>query len=50
MVKIMIIIYTMLNIYTIKQKSLGYIFLLCIIMQPGPGFFCNFLANILFTR
>ena len=26
MVKIMIIIYTMLNIYTVKQKSLGYRF------------------------
>ena len=26
MVKIMIIIYTKLNIYTVKQKSLGYRF------------------------
>ena len=33
MVEIMIIIYTMLNIYTVKQKSLGYIFFLCTIMQ-----------------
>ena len=31
--KIVIIIYTMLNIYTVKQKSLGYKFLLCVIMQ-----------------
>ena len=33
MVKIMIIIYTMLNIYMVKQKSLGYRFFLCTIMQ-----------------
>ena len=33
MVQIVIIIYTMLNICTVKQKSLGYKFLLCIIMQ-----------------
>ena len=33
MVQIVIIIYTMLNIYTLKQKSLGYKILLCIIMQ-----------------
>ena len=33
MVQIVIIIYTMLNIYTVKQKSIGYKFLLCIIMQ-----------------
>ena len=33
MVEIMIIIYTMLNIYTVKEKSLGYIFFLCTIMQ-----------------
>ena len=51
MVKIMIIIYTMLNIYTVKQKSLGYRFFLCTIMQNQvQDFFCNFFANILFTR
>ena len=33
MVQIVIIIYTMLSIYTVKQKSLGYRFLLCIITQ-----------------
>ena len=33
MVQIVIIIYTLLNIYIVKQKSLGYKFLLCIIMQ-----------------
>ena len=33
MVEIVIIIYTMLNIYMVKQKSLGYIFFLCTIMQ-----------------
>ena len=33
MVKIVIIIYTMSNIYTVKQKSLVYKFLLRIIMQ-----------------
>jgi hypothetical protein len=33
MVQIVIIIYTTLNMYRGKQKSLGYIFLLCIIMQ-----------------
>ena len=33
MVEIVIIIYTMLNIYTVKQKSLDYIFFLCTIMQ-----------------
>jgi hypothetical protein len=50
MVRIMIIIYNMLNIYRVKQKSLGYIFLLCIIMQNQvQDFFCNFLANILFA-
>jgi len=32
-VQIVIIIYTMSNIHTVKQKSLGYNFLLCIIMQ-----------------
>ena len=45
MVEIMIIIYTMLNIYTVKQKSLGYKFLLCIIMQnQDQDFFYNFLV------
>ena len=40
MVKIMIIIYTMLNIYTVKQKSLDYRFFLCTIMQNQvPEFF-----------
>jgi hypothetical protein len=33
MVEIVIIIYTMLNIYTVKQKSLGYRFFLCTITQ-----------------
>ena len=33
MVEIVIIIYIMLNIYTVKQKSLGYRFFLCTIMQ-----------------
>ena len=51
MVQIVIIIYTMLNIYTVKQKSLGYKFLLCIIMQNQvQEFFYNFLDNILFIR
>ena len=44
MVKIMIIIYTMLNIYTVKQKSLGYRFFLCTIMQNQvQEFFLYFL-------
>jgi hypothetical protein len=44
MVQIVICIYTMLNIYTVKQKSLGYIFLLCIKMQNQVhDFFVNFL-------
>ena len=51
MVKIMIIIYTMLNIYTVKQKSLGYRFFLCTIMQNQvQELFLYFFANILFTR
>ena len=51
MVEIVIIIYTMLNIYTVKQKSLDYIFFLCTIMQnQAQEFFCNLLANILFIR
>jgi hypothetical protein len=51
MVQIVIIIYTMLNIYTVKQKSSGYKFLLRIIMENQVlDFFCIFLANILFTR
>jgi hypothetical protein len=33
MVQIVIIISIMLNIYTVKQKSLGYRFLLYIIIQ-----------------
>jgi hypothetical protein len=50
-VQIVIIIYNMLNIYRVKQKSWGYKFLLCIIMQNQvQEFFCNFLANILFNR
>ena len=51
MVQIMIIIYTMLNIYTIKQKSLGYRFLLRIIMQNQvQDFIFIFWATILFTK
>ena len=47
----MIIIYKMLNIYMVKQKSLGYIFFLYTIMQNQvPKFFLYFFANILFTR
>ena len=46
MVKIMIIIYTMLNIYTVKQKSLGYRFFLCTIMQNQVQIFLVFLINI----
>ena len=49
MVQIVIIIYILWNIYTVKQKSLGYNFLLCIIMQNQvQEFFYNFLDNILF--
>ena len=33
MTEIVIIIYTVLNIYTVKQKSLGYRFFLFTIMQ-----------------
>ena len=45
MVQIVIIIYTMSNIYTVKQKSLGYNFLLCIIMQNQvQDLFYNFLV------
>ena len=33
MVEIVIIIYTMLNMYMVKQKSLGYRFFLCTIKQ-----------------
>ena len=51
MVQIVIIIYTMLNIYTVKQKSLVYKFLLRIIMQNQvQEFFINFLDNTLFIR
>ena len=51
MVEMVIIIYTMLNIYTVKQKSLGYRFFLCTIMQNQvQEFFLYFFANILFTR
>ena len=51
MVQIIIIIYTMSNIYTVKQKSLGYNFLLCIIMQnQDQDFFYNLFGNILFIR
>jgi len=45
MVQIVIIIYTMSNIHTVKQKSLGYNFLLCIIMQNQvQDFFIIFLV------
>ena len=37
MVKIMIIIYKMLNIYTVKQKSLGYRFFLCVYNNTKPS-------------
>ena len=37
MMQIVIIIYTMLNIYTVKQKSLGYNFLLYIIIRDENG-------------
>ena len=51
MVQIVIIIYTMSNIHTVKQKSLGYNFLLCIIMQNQvKDFFYNLFGNILFIR
>ena len=51
MVKIMIITYTMLNIYMVKQKSLGYRFLLRIIMQNQvQDFIFIFWATILFTK
>ena len=52
MVQIVIIIYTMSNIHTVKkQKSLGYNFLLCIIMQnQDQDFVYNLFGNILFIR
>jgi hypothetical protein len=47
----MIIICTMLNIYTVKQKSLGDRFFLCTIIQNQvQDFFFNILANVLLTR
>lgn len=51
MIEIVIIIHSMLNIYRVRQKSLGYRCLLCTIKEKqGHRFFCNFLGNILFTR
>ena len=52
MVEIVIVIYTMLNIYTVKQKSLGYnFFVVYNNAKPSLGiFFIIFLDNILFIR